>query len=463
MPENQNIEWKQTWRDEYLKWICGFANAQGGRIYIGLNDDGEVSGLNNYAQLMEDIPNKIVAILGIMPEVNLLEREGSFYIEINVAPSSVPVNYKGEYHYRCGSTRQQLKGAALNDFLARKTGLRWDAATISTITVDDLDKTSFNTFRRAARGSGRLSESDLAASPKELLERLHLLDNGRLTRAAALLFYHEPEKIQFGCYVKIGRFTKGSELLYQDEMRGSLIELADKVVDFLFLKYFKATISYNKERRIERYPYPRPAVREVVYNALVHCNWSDCIPVQIRVNDDSLMISNSCVLPWGWSVSELVGIHSSRPYNPLIANTFFRAGFIEAWGRGINTVFDYCRENHYPEPVYKVNGADVNVIFPIDLSYEEPDNKESITISSQQKPYLNTTGNILQPELETKIIQLIEKNPTIRQADLAAELHVGRSTIQRCIKHLVESNRLIRRGSKNHGWWKLLHGIDKEP
>ena len=62
---------------------------------------------------MEDIPNKIVTVLGIMPEVNLHEHHGLFYIDINVAPSSVPVNYKGEYHYRCGSTRQPLKGAGL--------------------------------------------------------------------------------------------------------------------------------------------------------------------------------------------------------------------------------------------------------------------------------------------------------------------------------------------------------------
>ena len=95
MPEDQNIEWKTSWRDEYLKWICGFANAQGGRIYIGMDDNGLVTGLSDYAQLMEDIPNKIVSVLGIMPEVNLYENQGLFYIEINVAPSSVPVNYRG--------------------------------------------------------------------------------------------------------------------------------------------------------------------------------------------------------------------------------------------------------------------------------------------------------------------------------------------------------------------------------
>lgn len=71
MPEQQNTEYKSIWKDEYLKWICGFANAQGGRIFIGKNDKGEVVGLTNAKRLLEDIPNKIKDILGIIADVNL--------------------------------------------------------------------------------------------------------------------------------------------------------------------------------------------------------------------------------------------------------------------------------------------------------------------------------------------------------------------------------------------------------
>ena len=56
MPENQNIEWKAKWKDDYLEWICGFANAQGGKIYIGCDDDGKVIGLPNIRKLLEDVP-----------------------------------------------------------------------------------------------------------------------------------------------------------------------------------------------------------------------------------------------------------------------------------------------------------------------------------------------------------------------------------------------------------------------
>lgn len=86
MAESQNIEWKESWRDEYLKWICGFANAQGGKIYIGKNDNGTVTGISNAKKLMEDIPNKIQNKLGIACDVNLLTKNGVEYIEIVVSP-----------------------------------------------------------------------------------------------------------------------------------------------------------------------------------------------------------------------------------------------------------------------------------------------------------------------------------------------------------------------------------------
>ena len=86
--ENQNIEYKEIWRDECLKWICGFANAHGGTIYIGVNDSGKVIGLRNVRKLMEDIPNKIQSSLGIITDVNKHTENGLDYIEIKVEPIS---------------------------------------------------------------------------------------------------------------------------------------------------------------------------------------------------------------------------------------------------------------------------------------------------------------------------------------------------------------------------------------
>ena len=70
MAESQNIEYKESWRDEYLKWVCGFANAQGGKIYIGCDDNGEVVGVKDAKRLMEEIPNKIRDGMGIIVAVS---------------------------------------------------------------------------------------------------------------------------------------------------------------------------------------------------------------------------------------------------------------------------------------------------------------------------------------------------------------------------------------------------------
>lgn len=80
-------------------------------------------------------------------------------------------------------------------------------------------------------------------------------------------------------------------------MEGSLFYIADKVIDLIYTKYLKATISYQYDVRVETYPYPREAVREAIYNALRHNNYADGVPIQVRIEDDVMYISNSCVLP----------------------------------------------------------------------------------------------------------------------------------------------------------------------
>jgi ATP-dependent DNA helicase RecG len=120
MNETQNIEYKQSWRDDYLKWICGFANANGGSIFVGKDDNGNVVGAIDTKRLLEEIPNKVKNVLGILVDVNLHSTTDGEFIEILVEAYPYPINYKGQYHYRSGSTKQELKGTALNKFLLQK-------------------------------------------------------------------------------------------------------------------------------------------------------------------------------------------------------------------------------------------------------------------------------------------------------------------------------------------------------
>jgi predicted HTH transcriptional regulator len=115
-PESQHTEWKESWRDEYIKWICGFANAQGGTLYIGKDDRGQVVGLENSRRLLDDISNKVRDLLGILVNVNVRTEGELEYLEIVVEPYPYPVSYKGQYtvplperQHQAGTTRSGLR------------------------------------------------------------------------------------------------------------------------------------------------------------------------------------------------------------------------------------------------------------------------------------------------------------------------------------------------------------------
>ena len=270
MNESQNIEWKESWRDDYLKWICGFANAAGGKIYIGMNDSGQVVGVADAKKLLEDIPNKVRDVLGIIVDVNLLEKDGLEYIEIDVPPYSNPINYKGQYHYRSGSTKQELKGAALNRFILQRTGRHWDEFPIERAKVEELSASALNRFRKEAARSGRVDEGVLNDNTEHLLHDLRLIDeDGHLNRAALLLFHPDPERFVFGAYIKIGFFRddKGN-LEFQDEVHGALMEQVDKAMDLIKTKYLIYRISYEGISRRETPQFPVEAIRESLMNAV---------------------------------------------------------------------------------------------------------------------------------------------------------------------------------------------------
>ncbi len=192
--EAQKAEWKESWCDEYLRWISGFANARGGTLIIGRNDKGKAVGVADAQRLLEYIPDKIKDILGIIVDVNLRIEKGKDLLEIVVEPYPYPVSYKGEYHYRTGSTKQEQKGAALDMFLLRKQGKHWDGVPVPQLSLADFKEEAFQIFRAKAARSGRVSDEVLAESNASLIENLNLREGDYLKRAAILLFHHDPEK-----------------------------------------------------------------------------------------------------------------------------------------------------------------------------------------------------------------------------------------------------------------------------
>ena len=366
MPEHQSIEWKSSWDDEYLKWVCGYANAYGGALYIGKEDNtGKIIGLKNSRKLLKDIPDKITQTMGIIADVNLLYESDKEYLEIIVEKYPSLISLRGKYYYRSGSTMRTITGAELDKALLKAHGRTWDSVALPRVTVDDLEQSAIRLFKDKAVKSNRLTAEDVDVDVEDriLMENLRLFEEGSLIRAAVLSFCSDPEKWFFGSYIKIGFFVTDADLRYHDEVHGPLIEQIDKTVTLVYTKYLKALIYYEGIQRVEKFMFPRAAFREILINAVIHKDYSSCNPIQISVYDDKIYIWNSGEMPANLSSTEkLFEKHSSIPYNPRLAGVFFKSGMIEAWGRSFEKIKIECDNYETPLPEYDITSDGVMVL-----------------------------------------------------------------------------------------------------
>lgn len=424
MPEHQNIEYKQSWHDDYLKWVCGFANAQGGVIFIGKDDKGNVVGVAESKKLMDDIPNKIRNAMGITVEVNLLEENGNHFIEIITPPYSVPISLRGRYYYRSGSTKQELTGASLNEFLLKKSGKTWDDVIEPRANFEDIDEKAVNTFLKASENAGRLPENNGLSIP-ELFEKLRLTENGQLKRSALVLFGKDPGKFYPNTFVKIGRFGKDdADLKFQETEEGNLVVLLQGVLNQLNRKFLTRPIEFEGMHRIEKGEYPVAAIREMLLNALVHRNYMGA-PIQIRVYDDKISIWNEGTLPDGLTLEALKRSHSSRPRNPIIADVCFKGGYIDAWGRGTIKIIDTCKQADLPEPeMTELDGG-----FSITLF------KDNISLEKLNKLGLN--------DRQIKAVLIVKEKAKITNSEYQELFDVSKATATRDLTELVENFALL--------------------
>lgn len=456
MSEDHHTEWKLSWRDEYLKWICGFANAQGGVLVVGRDDRGRVAGLDDARRLLEELPNKVRDALGILVAVDLRTENGKDTLEIRVEGHPNPISYKGVYYLRSGSTNQVLKGAALDRFLLRRYGRTWDSVPVPQVSAADLDPAAVARFRQRALASGRLDPDALAGNDAALLERLRLTEGAYLKRSAVLLFHPDPERFVTGAVIKIGYFASETDLRYQDEVAGDVFSQPAKVHELILTKYLRAGISYEGIRRIERFPMPPGALREALLNAVIHRDYATPAPIQIRVYADRLRIWNPGQLPEGWTMEKLLGAHASEPHNPEIARVFFRAGEIEAWGRGIQRILEACREAGTPEPRIEFDGRDVWVEFPFSETY-----LQSVGSVQAGDQFEQTAQETTQETTQERIVALLRGEPELTRRALADRVGLSADGVKYHLDRLRQAGRIRHVGPTKKGRWEVLEAPDE--
>jgi ATP-dependent DNA helicase RecG len=370
-------------------------------MYIGINDKGEVVGVVNIKKLIEDLPNKAMNAFVLAVEVEIKEENGKQFIRMIVPKSNIALSYNGKFYTRSGSTTQELKGGALQKLLLKTNNLSWDEIGVSNATYDDIDVETVSRFVIRAKEYNRLSSEADSKNIKQLFQNLKLLTkDGELTRAAILLFGKEPTRF-FNCStLKIGRFrgTDPTDLIIQDKIEGNLFVIFEKTIDFLKAKYLLSPISYQGMQRVETLEIPDRAIREAILNALIHRDYTSSTAISLRIYDPTVSIWNVGELE-NLNIKDLSVEHDSFPRNPLIADIFYRAGFIEAWGRGTLTIIEETTKSGLPEPAFKIRQGGLEVIFqrnPMRLSDKE-EVKQNLQISERQRKaidYMRQHGNI---------------------------------------------------------------------
>jgi ATP-dependent DNA helicase RecG len=234
----------------------------------------------------------------------------------------------------------------------------------------------------------------------------------------------------------------------------------------------KAWITYSGLQRIETYPVPEAALREAVLNAAVHKDYASSVPIQISVYADKLMIWNPGQLPTNWTIERLLQKHPSEPFNPQIAGTFFRAGVIESWGRGVERIVASCRSEGRPDPEFQMEATGVWVIFP----FGEPPVTTAETTQETEKTTLETEKTTLETEkttletekttLETKkfagekvreqLISILLRQPTLRPKDLARQLGLTPDGVKYHLNKLRIIGAIQHVGSRKSGRWEIL-------
>jgi ATP-dependent DNA helicase RecG len=437
--ENENLEYKLIWKEDFLKVLCGLANTAGGILFIGIDDTGKVVGIKGkIAWFLEELPNKIKNNLGIIPSVDVIKKNGQKIIKIKVKASSVPISYHGKYYLRSGSNTFEMKESQLFGFLLHKAGKTWDELLADGYKPADFDKGTVTAFKVYAKDRLPHIEKD---RQNLILKKLNLLDGNQCRRAAVLLFGKNPERLFPQSQVKVGKFASESELLASDVITGNLFAQLENALKLLTTKYLLKTISYEGVHRRDKLEYPEAALREALLNALVHRDYSTTSAIQIRIFPDRLVFMNEGGLPSGLSVADLKRPHISKPRNILLADVFYKAGFIESWGRGTIKIIEESKKYGLPEPRFINRNNLFMVIF-----YKKKKVGERVGERVGEKLTQN----------QQRIIAAIKREPLISAAKLSARIGISTRKIEKNLEILKHRNIIRRVGPDRGGFWEVL-------
>ncbi len=272
---------------------------------------------------------------------------------------------------RFNTTAELIAGlyASLVEYLAIKELIRWepfDAAPCAKATLDDLDLERMMQFIRTARQVRQFPLSE-GTPPRQLLEHLNLLNEGRLTNAAVLLFGKQPQRFLICSEIRCAHFhgtTVAKPIPSYQVYKGTAFDLVDDAVDFVLSKINRSIGTRAESARAARtYEIPVEVVTEAIVNAVAHRDYTDNGSVQVMLFADRLEVWNPGRLPPALTLEKLREAHRSVPGNPLLAESLYLTEYIERMGTGTLDMIGHCMDAGLPEPQFAVTDGFVTTIW----------------------------------------------------------------------------------------------------
>lgn len=438
---------------------CAFLNGNGGIVLFGVTGSLQIVGQEVSDKTKREIGNELAKI---SPRADVeviyinLPDTNKYIIAFHVTTDSSkrPYLYDGKAFLRSQTNTIPMPREYQNELtlLHAEGSSSWESATVSNITIDNLDTTKILSTIRKGELNGRIPDSYATDDPWEALQHLGLVENNKVNNAGLVLFGKEPNKKYPQCVIALARFrgVDRSEFIDSKRIFGNVFTLLDSAMSFLNMYLpIGSTFPEGEILRKDTPFLPIVALRESVANALCHRDYSfNGGSVSVGIYDDRLEIWSYGLFPRGVSLSNLSDLNRSMPRNPLIANVLYYHKICETWGRGVQMIIDECEKAGHPKPFYSQNSLGTLLTIPF---------KYSLGVNTQ----IDTTPSLLNNELTKRqqdILQIISKTGEVSSTEILRDLEntsLTDRTMRRILAELEQMGYLVRVGGTRGTMWKI--------
>ncbi len=325
--ESETLEFKASFGEGVIETATAFANTHGGKILLGIANDGSIVGTSFGDEALRDYVNRIANATepSIYPDAYKVSDPTGDVIVLSIPEFPLkPVSMRGRSFRRSGTNTRRMSTSEISSMHMQSCGLSMDTLSVVNKTVDDLDLSAVIRYMRTATAKKRRSFTE-DGDPVQVLKKLNLItSNDEISRAAILLFGKEPQTPMSQARIHAGRLREKVHIMDNRIIEGTIIDQIEETLEFI-QKHINVEFRITgKPQRDEIWDYPLPALREAITNAICHRDYSDTADIQIKVFDDSLQIWSPGFLPFNMTVEDLLDpAHSSKPRNHLIAQVFY--------------------------------------------------------------------------------------------------------------------------------------------